>query len=79
MAAIITRNGLPPRHLVDGFKHLCVDEAGHKRIEELKGRYVGKVTDSPETRTNLRRDMKDLLVALKHQGHLFRKDGEPLL
>lgn len=77
--SLITRNGLPSRHSVDGFKQLCVDDVGFARLEDLKARFVGKVKDGPETRAMLRKEMKDLLTMLKHQGHLFRKDGDPLL
>lgn len=79
MTQMITRNGLPPRHVVEGFKHLCTDEVGYGRIEALKARYVGKAENTPEVRAKLRLEMKNLLMHLKHEGRLFRKDGEALL
>lgn len=79
MTQIITRNGLPTRHVIDGMRHLCTDEVGHQQIESMKGKYVGRVEDTPEIRAKLRREMQELLVQLKHQGRLFRKDGDPLV
>lgn len=77
-AKLVTRDGLPSRYAVEGFKTLCCDQDGFDRIEAVKKKYIGVEQNTPSVRRELRLELLDLFRVLKHQGHLFRKDGAPL-
>lgn len=75
---VVTSNDRPPRYTVEGFKHLIADREGFEKIEELRQRFVGRVENNASNRRELRVELLALLDKLKHQGHLFRKDGKPI-
>lgn len=70
----VTRNGLPDRYVVEGWKHLCTDDVGFKAFEELKAKYAGSPNDA-ETRKRLHKEMDALHKRLAAEGRLFRRDG----
>lgn len=75
---LVTRDNLPSRYAVEGFKHLVCDRDGFERIAKLRDEFVGKQENTAGVRRDLRVQLIELLKVLKHQGHLYRKDGVPL-
>jgi|GEM_PF-3784774 len=73
----ITRNGLPDRYVIDGWRALCTDEVGFTEFEKLREKYSATV-DSVETRKMLRGELDALYKRLLYEGRLFRKDGGKL-
>lgn len=70
----VTRNGLPDRYVIEGWRHLCTDDVGFKAFQALKDKYA-QATNDAETRKQLRRDMDALHKRLAAEGRLFRRDG----
>lgn len=70
----VTRNGLPDRYVIDGWRHLCTDEAGFAAFSALKEKYA-KEPNTAATRQKLRKEMADLHKKLAYEGRLFRRDG----